>query len=125
MFRIVPVLVVLTAIAAACELTPAEPAEPAPKAQDQRKAPDQAAGPTPRTGDPAPAPTVTLSHQDVVVPEGSAVGYTVKLDAQPSGAVTVTATVSGSEDVAVSPESLEFTAANWATGCRRSSTTYS
>lgn len=37
MFRIVPVLVVLTAIAAACELTPAEPA---PKAQDQRKAPD-------------------------------------------------------------------------------------
>ncbi|MDE0445092.1 MAG: hypothetical protein OXH96_00355 [Spirochaetaceae bacterium] len=115
MFRIVSVLVVLTAIAAACELTPAEPTEPAPKAQDQRKAPDQAAEPTPRTGDPAPAPTVTLSHQDVVVPEGSAVGYTVKLDAQPSGAVTVTATVSGSEDVAVSPESLEFTAANWAT----------
>jgi len=114
MFRIVLVLI-LAAIWAACELTPAEPAEPAPEARDQQKAPDQAAEPTPRAGDPAPAPTVTLSHQDVVVPEGSAVGYTVKLDAQPSGAVTVTATVSGSEDVAVSPESLEFTAANWAT----------
>lgn len=50
-----------------------------------------------------------------MVPEGSAVGYTVRLAAQPSGTVTVTATVSGSEDVAVSPESLEFTAANWET----------
>ena len=112
MFRIVVLVLVLAAISAACELTPREPT---PEAQDQQEGPTHAAEPTPTTGDPAPAPAITLSQQHVVVPEGSAVEYTVRLAAQPSGTVTVTVTVSGSEDVAVSPERLEFTAANWET----------
>ena len=112
MFRIVVPVLVLAAISAGCELTPSEPA---PETQDQQEGPTEAAEPTPATGDPAPAPAVILSHQHVLVPEGSTVEYTVRLAAQPSGTVTVTVTVSGSEDVAVSPERLEFTAANWET----------
>ena len=49
----------------------------------------------------------------MTVPEGGRGSYTVVLESQPAGTVTVTATVSAGTDVAVSPESLTFTADDW------------
>ena len=45
--------------------------------------------------------------------QGRDASYTVKLGSQPTGAVTVTATVAGDDDVTVEPPSLSFTALNW------------
>ena len=47
--------------------------------------------------------------------EGSSATYTVVLDSQPTGNVTVTPAVSGSADVTVSPSALTFTPSDWAT----------
>ncbi len=59
-----------------------------------------------------PAPGVAISAASLALEEGSSGEYTVLLETEPSGAVTVT--VSGaSGDVTVEPSSLTFTAANW------------
>ena len=47
------------------------------------------------------------------VPEGGSGGYTVVLESEPAGEVTVTAAVAAGTDVTVSPEILRFTADNW------------
>ena len=70
--------------------------------------------------------TVTVTDNDdagvTVVPdtglsvdEGDTATYTVVLDSQPSGAVTVTAASADVAAVTVSPVSLTFTSTNWAT----------
>ena len=51
---------------------------------------------------------VTLSSATVVVTEGSTATYTVVLDSEPTGTVTVTPAVTGSADVTVDKESLNF-----------------
>ncbi len=80
--------------------TPAAPAAPAPPAT------------TPTT--PAADGSVTVTPTALRVSEGSSAAYTVVLDAEPSGDVTVT--VGGaSGDVTVEPASLTFTTANWDT----------
>ena len=58
---------------------------------------------------------VTLSALNVQVREGGRKTYTVVLDTQPTGTVTVTpALLAGSDgDVRVSPSALSFTSANW------------
>ena len=47
------------------------------------------------------------------VPEGGSGSYTVVLESEPAGEVTVTAAVATGTDVAVSPGILTFTADNW------------
>ena len=54
----------------------------------------------------------TLSTMAVTVPEGESRTYTVVLESQPTGPVTVTPSVAGSPDVTVSG-ALTFTAATW------------
>ncbi len=57
---------------------------------------------------------VTVTPTSLTVAEGSSAGYTVKLDAQPSGNVTVTVAVAGeSGDVTANPKSLTFTSVNY------------
>ena len=64
--------------------------------------------------DPAvPGAGATISATSLTVNEGSTASYTVALSAQPTGPVTVTASVSGSGDVSVSP-ALTFTMQNYA-----------
>ncbi len=59
---------------------------------------------------------MTLSKKSVTVPEGGAVTYTVKLNAAPSGDVTVTAAVTGDDDIVVQlGSSLKFTTTSWST----------
>ena len=61
---------------------------------------------------------VTLSKTSVTVTEASAertTTYTVVLDAQPSGTVTVTPTSGDTSVARVSPASLTFTSSNWDT----------
>ena len=48
-----------------------------------------------------------------VTEEGREASYTVRLGSQPTGAVTVMATVTGDDDVTVTPSSLSFTASDW------------
>ncbi len=63
---------------------------------------------------PAADGSVTVTPTSLRVSEGSSAAYTVVLDAEPSGDVTVT--VGGaSGDVTVEPASLTFTTANWDT----------
>ena len=58
---------------------------------------------------------VTVSPTAVTATEGGATGsYTVALDTQPTGTVTVTVGDT-SDDIAASPETLTFTTANWNT----------
>ncbi len=65
-------------------------------------------------GGTTPAASVTVTPTALTVAEGSSAAYTVVLDAEPSGDVTVT--VGGaSGDVTVEPASLTFTTANWDT----------
>ena len=70
--------------------------------------------------------TVTVTDNDdagvTIVPdtglpvgEGDTATYTVVLDSQPSGAVTVTAASADTAAVTVTPVSLTFTSTNWAT----------
>ena len=56
---------------------------------------------------------VTVSTRDLEVMEGGSATYTVVLNAQPSGNVTVTPTVSGSADVTVEPSALTFAPGTW------------
>ena len=56
---------------------------------------------------------VTVSTRDLEVMEGGSATYTVVLNAQPSGNVTVTPTVSGSADVTVEPAALTFAPGTW------------
>ena len=56
---------------------------------------------------------VTLSRSAIGVPEGGSDAYTVVLDAQPSGAVTIDLTASGDGDLRASPAALTFTTGNW------------
>ena len=59
---------------------------------------------------------VEVSEESVTVSEGGSASYTVALESEPTGAVTVRVTtdLSGT-DVTVSPAGLTFTAANWGT----------
>ena len=54
-----------------------------------------------------------VEPQQVSVPEGADASYTVALDSQPAGMVTVTATVPPGTDLTVAPEELKFTVADW------------
>ncbi|GAA3227836.1 cellulase family glycosylhydrolase [Nonomuraea helvata] len=60
---------------------------------------------------------LVVSPASVSVPEGGTAGYTVRLQSQPSGNVTVTSTAgTGDGDITVSAgASLTFTTANWNT----------
>ena len=59
---------------------------------------------------------VTLSTTNLALREGDSATYTVVLDTQPSGTVTVAPRIDGSGgEVAVSPSLLTFTASNWKT----------
>ena len=58
---------------------------------------------------------VTVSDHRLTVIEGSEATYTLRLDAQPTGTVTVRPAVSGDSDVTVSPTSISFTASDWQT----------
>ena len=60
-------------------------------------------------------PGVTVAPEALEVREGSSEVYTVVLDTEPTGPVTVT--VGGAAgDVTVAPEELTFTTLNWSTG---------
>ena len=56
---------------------------------------------------------VTVAPTSLPVAEGRDATYTVVLDSAPTGAVTVTPTVTGSSDVTVSDEVLTFTTTTW------------
>ena len=56
---------------------------------------------------------VTLSTTTVVVTEGTSGSYSVVLDSEPTGTVTVTPSVTGSADVELNKDSLSFTPTNW------------
>ncbi len=59
-----------------------------------------------------PVTGVTVSATAVAVDEGGSGSYTVVLDSQPTGTVTVT---SGNADVTAAPASLAFTTSDWDT----------
>ena len=61
---------------------------------------------------------VAVSAGALSVPEGGSRSYTVALESEPEGTVTVTAAVPGGTDVAVSPRSLTFTADTWSSAQR-------
>ena len=56
---------------------------------------------------------VTVSARDLRVDEGDMATYTVALNSEPTGSVTIRPTVSGDADVTVAPPSLMFAAASW------------
>ena len=56
---------------------------------------------------------VAVTPTGLTVLEGGSGGYTVALESEPAGAVTVTASVPEGTDVTVSPESVTFTADDW------------
>ena len=58
---------------------------------------------------------VTVSRSELRILEGLTGTYTVALTSQPTDTVTVTATVTGDDDVTVNPRSLTFPTANWST----------
>ena len=58
---------------------------------------------------------VSVSARTLSVDEGDDATYTVVLDSQPTGAVTVTPSASGDADVTVSPAALTFATSNWST----------
>ena len=58
---------------------------------------------------------VTVSKAALTVLEGASESYTVELDTQPTGDVTVTVGGTTNSDVSVSPASLTFTATTWST----------
>ena len=61
-------------------------------------------------------PGVTVSPEDLTVGEGGSGMYTVKLNTQPSAAVTVTINdPTDNTDVTASPASLSFSTTDWAT----------
>ena len=54
-----------------------------------------------------------VEPQQVSVAEGASASYTVALDSQPAGMVTVTVTVAPGTDLTVAPEELKFTVVDW------------
>ena len=58
-------------------------------------------------------PGVTVSATAIDLREGGSATYTVVLDTQPTGPVTVTPAAAGAQGVTVSPSSLRFTPSNW------------
>ena len=56
---------------------------------------------------------VTISRDALTVDEGSDGIYTVVLDSEPTGPVTITPTVPADADVSVDPTELTFTTSNW------------
>ena len=56
---------------------------------------------------------VEVTATSLTVPEGGDSIYTVVLESEPTGTVTVTPTVSGNSDVTVSPSPLTFTPSDW------------
>ena len=61
---------------------------------------------------------VAVSAGALRVPEGGRGSYTVALESEPAGEVTVRVTVAAGTDVTVSPESLTFTADTWSSAQR-------
>ena len=61
---------------------------------------------------------VAVSAGALRVPEGGSGSYTVVLESEPGGEVTVRVTVAAGTDVTVSPESLTFTADTWSSAQR-------
>ena len=61
----------------------------------------------------APPPDINLSPTSLTLREGSTKTYTVRLDSEPSGTVTVALASSDTTVATVSPASLSFTASNW------------
>ena len=60
-------------------------------------------------------PPVKLSASSLTVEEGESGSYTVVLDTQPSGTVTITASSGDTTVATVTPPSLTFTTSNWDT----------
>ena len=58
-------------------------------------------------------PGATVSTSALTVAENAAASYTVVLDAEPTGAVTVSVSIDGDADLSVTPAALTFTPANW------------
>ncbi len=58
-------------------------------------------------------PGVTISRNALTVDEGSTGTYTVVLDSEPTGPVTVTPSVPANTDLSVDPAELTFTAGDW------------
>ena len=56
---------------------------------------------------------LTISPSTLGLTEGDDDTFTVRLNAQPTGDVTIGLAASGSADVTLSPDSLTFTASNW------------
>ena len=56
---------------------------------------------------------VTISRDALTVNEGSTGSYTVVLDSEPTGDVTVTPSVPANRDLSVDPTELEFTTGDW------------
>ena len=56
---------------------------------------------------------VEVTPTSLTVPEGSGSTYTVVLESEPTGSVTVTPSVGGNSDVTVSPSPLTFTPSDW------------
>ena len=56
---------------------------------------------------------VTISRDALAVDEGATKSYTLVLDSEPTGPVTVTATVTANTDVSVDPTELTFTTGDW------------
>ncbi|MYB17838.1 MAG: hypothetical protein F4Y16_02430, partial [Holophagales bacterium] len=61
----------------------------------------------------AAARAVTASRAALTVREGGTGSYTIVLESAPTGSVSVTPSVAGNVDVAVSPPALTFTAGTW------------
>ena len=55
----------------------------------------------------------TISETELTIDEGATATYTVVLDTQPTGDVTVTVNDPSNTDITASPESLTFTPDNW------------
>ncbi|WP_025770864.1 beta strand repeat-containing protein [Thioalkalivibrio sp. HK1] len=61
------------------------------------------------------SPGLTLSTRKLTIDEGAGGDFTVRLAIEPSGNVSVSLTISGSDDVTLSPATLAFTPSNWST----------
>ena len=95
--------------------TPTAPVQPtSPAAPPAPATPTPPAAPPTPPAPPAAVGSVTVTPTSLTVEEGGTGSYTVVLDTEPSGAVTVT--VGGaSGEVTVEPASLTFTGANYNT----------
>ena len=67
------------------------------------------------TGKVNPAKGVTISESSLTIAEGGTDTYTVVLDVEPDGDVTIAVASDDTDEVTVSPTSLTFTTENWDT----------